>query len=83
MEYATLTNQNQITVPMKVRDKLKLKPSDRLVFYESGDSIKVSKLKSIEDFKGLLKDSKIKLTKQMTESVWFEKYVKYEKNDKK
>lgn len=83
MEYATLTKQNQITVPMKVRDKLKLKPSDRLVFYESGETIKVSKLKSIDDFKGLLKDSKIKLTKQMTESVWFERYEKYEKGNKK
>lgn len=79
MEYATLTKQNQITVPMKVRDKLKLKPSDRLVFYESGNTIKVSKLKSIDDFKGLLKDSKVKLNKQMIENVWSDRHIKNEK----
>ncbi len=78
MEYATLTKQNQITVPMKVRDKLKLKPSDRLVFYESGETIKVSKLKSIDDFKGLLKDSKVKLNKQMIENVWSDRHIKNE-----
>lgn len=78
MEYATLTKQNQITVPMKVRDKLKLKPSDRLVFYESGEAIKVSKLKSIDDFKGLLKDSKVKLSKQKIESTWTERQIKNE-----
>lgn len=83
MEYATLTKQNQITVPMKVRDKLKLKPSDRLVFYESGDTIKVSKLKSIDDFKGLLKDSKVKLNKQMIEGVWLDRHARNEKKNNK
>jgi AbrB family looped-hinge helix DNA binding protein len=83
MEYATLTKQNQITVPMKVRDKLKLKPSDRLVFYESGETIKVSKLKSLDDFKGLLKDSKVKLNKKDNEGIWLERYVRYENQDKK
>lgn len=83
MEYATLTKQNQITVPMKVRDKLKLKPSDRLVFYESGETIKVSKLKSLDDFKGLLKDSKVKLSKQKIESVWLERHARHEKQNNK
>lgn len=77
MEYATLTNQNQITIPMKVRDKLQLKPSDKLVFYESGDSVKVEKLKSIRDFDGLLKGYKHKLTKKDIEGVWLERGSKY------
>lgn len=83
MEYATLTNQNQITVPMKVRDKLKLKPSDKLVFYESGDAVKVSKLKSISDFKGLLKDSSHKFNKRDKGGVWLERYERYENQTKK
>ncbi|HNU76530.1 MAG TPA: AbrB/MazE/SpoVT family DNA-binding domain-containing protein [bacterium] len=81
MEYATLTKQNQITVPMKVRDKLKLKPSDRLVFYESGETIKVSKLKSIDDFRGLLKNSNVKLSKQKIESTWTERHIINEKKN--
>ncbi|MBW6441351.1 AbrB/MazE/SpoVT family DNA-binding domain-containing protein [Patescibacteria group bacterium] len=83
MEYATLTKQNQITVPMKVRDKLKLKPSDKLVFYESGDSVIVTKLKSIEDFKGLLKDYKVELGKQGNESIWLDRYIRYEEQAEK
>jgi len=81
MEYATLTKQNQITVPIKIRDKLKLKPSDRLVFYESGETIKVSKLKSIDDFRGLLKDSNVKLSKQKIESTWTERHIVNEKKN--
>ena len=81
MEYATLTKHNQITVPIKVRDKLKLKPSDRLVFYESGETIKVSKLKSIDDFRGLLKDSNVKLSKQKIESTWTERHIINEKKN--
>ena len=81
MEYATLTKQNQITVPMKVRDKLKLKPSDRLVFYESGETIKVSKLKSIDDFRGLLKNSNVTLSKQKIESTWTERHIINEKKN--
>ena len=81
MEYATLTKQNQITVPIKIRDKLKLKPSDRLVFYESGETIKVSKLKSIDDFRGLLKNSNVKLSKQKIESTWTERHIINEKKN--
>ena len=83
MDYATLTNQNQITVPMKVRDKLQLKPRDKLVFYESGGSIKVSKLKSISEFDGLLKDSKYKLKKKDKSGVWLERYERYERQKEK
>ena len=78
MQYSTLTNQNQITVPMRVRDSLALKPGDKLAFYEVGGDIKVSKVKSLDEFKGLLKNSKHKLTKQDTEGVWLERYKKYE-----
>ena len=83
MEYATLTNQNQITVPMRVRDNLKLKPSDKLVFYESGGTIRVSKLKSIDDFKGVLKDSKKEFQNQDTQGVWLERYKRDESKKEK
>ena len=83
MEYATLTNQNQITVPMRVRDNLKLKPSDKLVFYESGGTIRVSKLKSIDDFKGVLKDSKKEFQNQDTQGVRLERYKRDESKKEK
>lgn len=76
MDYVTLTNQNQITVPMRVRDKLNLKPSDKLVFYETENDIKVAKLKSVEDFKGLLKDKRSKKTNE--EYVWLERHQRSE-----
>jgi antitoxin PrlF len=77
MEYATLTSQNQITVPLKVRDKLALKPSDKLVFYENGGNVVVTKLKSIADFKGLLKNHKQKPSKKDEEQVWLDRYERY------
>lgn len=83
MEYATLTNQNQITVPMRIRDRLQLKPSDKLVFCETEGGIKVSKLKSISDFKGLLKNSKHRFNRQDKEGVWLERYKRYESQTKK
>ncbi|PJA40305.1 AbrB family transcriptional regulator [candidate division WWE3 bacterium CG_4_9_14_3_um_filter_34_6] len=73
MNYSTLTNQNQITVPVRVRDSLSLKPGDKLVFYEVASRITVSKVKSISDFKGLLKDHTHKLTKKEKEGVWLQR----------
>ena len=74
MNYSTLTSQNQITVPVGVRDSLSLKPGDKLVFYEIAGGITVSKVKSISDFKGLLKDHTHKqLTKKEKEGVWLQR----------
>ena len=83
MDNATLTNQNQITVPMRLRDKLSLKPGDKLSFYDVGDSVVVSKLKSIEDFKGFLDGAKKKLSKQDTENTWLERFARYETQEDK
>ena len=74
MNYSTLTNQNQITVPVRVRDSLSLKPGDKLVFYEIANGITVSKVKSIKDFSGLLKGHTHKLAKKEKEGVWLQRH---------
>ena len=73
MNYSTLTSQNQITVPVRVRDSLSLKPGDKMVFYEIAGGITVTKVKSIKDFNGLLRGNAHKLSKQEKEGVWLQR----------
>ena len=80
MDYATLTDQNQITIPLRIRDKLALKPKDKVIFYETPEGIKVIKLKNLKDFDGLIKDSKYH--KKFGEKVWTERYERYENQTK-
>jgi AbrB family looped-hinge helix DNA binding protein len=42
-----LSNQNQITIPGKVRNTLGLKPGDRIVFIEEEGKITVRNLKDL------------------------------------
>jgi AbrB family looped-hinge helix DNA binding protein len=42
-----LSNQNQITVPGKIRNALGLKPGDRIVFIEDEGKITVRNLKDL------------------------------------
>lgn len=53
---ATLTSKGQLTVPKEVRDRLGLKPGDRLVFEFEGDTVRlrVESRRSLRDLKGSL-----------------------------
>ena len=56
MSRATLTSKGQITVPKDVRERLRLKSGDHVVFEFDGDSVglRVEHRKSLEDLKGSL-----------------------------
>jgi antitoxin PrlF len=57
MAVAKLTSKGQVTIPMEVRQKLRLKPGDRIDFVlEKGGEVRVKALKRpITDLLGILK----------------------------
>jgi len=57
MHSATLTTKGQVTLPVKMREKLRLRPGSRIVFEEqpNGDFVVRKKTGDIRDLKGLLK----------------------------
>lgn len=56
MMKATLTSKGQLTIPKEVRDRLGLKPGDRLAFDFEGDAIRlrVEKRGTLEELRGSL-----------------------------
>jgi AbrB family looped-hinge helix DNA binding protein len=56
MDDSTITSKGQVTIPKAVRDRLGLKPGDRVVFtvLQDGTTIMRVKTTSIEDLAGLL-----------------------------
>lgn len=57
---AKISQKGQITVPKEVRDKLCVKPGDRIIFYfDENEEIKIS---STDNTKVVLKDQERKVT---------------------
>ncbi len=73
MPTATLTSKGQVTIPKKIRDKLNLKPGDKINFdIETGGEVKLSTSgRSLSERAGALKNPKIKpaSTEDMEKSV--------------
>jgi len=53
---ATITSKGQLTIPKQVRERLGLKPGDRLVFDLDGNAIRlrVEKRRTLEELRGSL-----------------------------
>ena len=60
MEKATLTSKGQLTVPKGIRDRLGIKPGDRLLFESEGDSVlvRVERRTTLEELAGSLRAGK-------------------------
>jgi len=88
---ATLTSQNQITVPAEVRKKAGLKPGDKLLFVNDPIvGITVRKMGNLEDLRGSLAKyvvGKPRLTRtklnKIREEMWTERYRRYLKTNGK
>jgi antitoxin PrlF len=57
METAAVTSKGQITIPIEVREKLGIKPGDRVRFVENekGEIVLKPKTGSIMDLRGIVK----------------------------
>jgi AbrB family looped-hinge helix DNA binding protein len=82
MPTATITSKGQVTIPKKIRDKLGLKPGDKLDFEinEEGKLEASTKKYAIEDVAGILyrPGQKAKTIEEMNEGVseYFKKKYK-------
>jgi len=54
--YATVRNKGQVTIPAVIREKLGIKPGDRLDFVMDGAEMKVKLGKTFLDFKGAVRN---------------------------
>jgi AbrB family looped-hinge helix DNA binding protein len=67
-----VTNKGQISLPIKIRDKLDIGQGDELILTQSNDSIVIRKIRK-EDFSDLLKHSERvakKLWDNKEDEVW-------------
>jgi antitoxin PrlF len=56
MTLATMTSKGQVTIPKEVREKLRIKPKDKITFSVEGDHAILRALHGdIRDLKGLFK----------------------------
>ncbi len=55
MESVKLSPKYQIVIPKRIREKLKLKPGQKLQILEFGNRIEIVPLKNIKTMRGVLK----------------------------
>ncbi len=53
-----ITSKGQVTVPKKIRDELRLKPKDFILFIKQGNNIVIKPAKTLLDLKGSIKTDK-------------------------
>ncbi|MDE0452904.1 MAG: AbrB/MazE/SpoVT family DNA-binding domain-containing protein [Gammaproteobacteria bacterium] len=69
---ATITTKGQVTVPKPIRDRLRLKPGDRIDFIlDSGDEVRVVPVTaSVRQLKGMVPKPKQPVTlEQMDDAI--------------
>lgn len=51
---ATVTTKGQVTIPKNVRDRLNIKPNDRVDFLLEGDRAVLVPVKTLKDLRGVV-----------------------------
>lgn len=54
-ESTTITTKGQVTIPKGIREELKLKPGDKVIFEKEGDRVILKPAKTLLDFRGYVK----------------------------
>lgn len=60
MQTSTVTSKGQITIPVNLRKKVGIKPTDKVVFNQVNGQVFISKLASIDSLYGSLANPKVK-----------------------
>ena len=77
---ATITAKGQVTVPKPIRDKLKLKPGDRVDFVlDSGDEVRVVPVTaSVRQLKGMVPKPRKLVTLEAMDAAIAKAYARQE-----
>ena len=70
MSEATVTSKGQVTIPIELRERLGIKPGDRVGFVAEGDRIVLQRQETaIEAVFGIVKSGKGATLEQMEEAI--------------
>lgn len=64
METVTVSPKFQVVIPKEIREKLKLKPGQKLQIIEFGDRIEFIPIKDIKEARGFLKGMNTKFERE-------------------
>ena len=64
METVTVSPKFQVVIPKEIREKLKLKPGQKLQIIEFGDRIEFIPIKDIKEARGFLKEIDTKIERE-------------------
>jgi AbrB family looped-hinge helix DNA binding protein len=53
-----ITSKGQVTIPKRIREELRLKPKDSILFIKQGNNIVIKPAKTLLDLKGSIKTDK-------------------------
>ena len=71
---AKVTIKGQVTIPKKIREKLKIQPSDFVLFVRKGNEVVIKPARTLLDLRGLIKtDKKIEEWEKVRDTA--KKYV--------
>jgi len=69
MQLVTITTKGQVTIPVRIREKLGLEIGDQVVFEEDNKSARVSRAPDFFSFRGALKGRALLDKKQIYKSI--------------
>lgn len=81
MATATLTSKGQVTIPKEVRDRMGLRPGDKIAFLETaGDDVIMQRKRPVSELFGLLSHLGVRLTPEQIDEAIMETMA--EKHDR-
>ncbi|MBM4329641.1 MAG: AbrB/MazE/SpoVT family DNA-binding domain-containing protein [Deltaproteobacteria bacterium] len=52
---STVTTKGQVTIPKKIRDAMRIRPSDRVEFMQNGEIITIVPVRTLREFRGAVR----------------------------
>lgn len=82
MQLVAVTTKGQITIPIDIREKLGLKPGDKVIVEEDAGSARVKAAPDFFSFRGALKGQKLPTSQEIEKIVAAEAVKRYLKTFK-